>query len=148
MIRLTLEGLLQFDGVYELDFINAPLTNRELHLIKEVAGVRLGEFEAAAEAGDNDLLVAFAVIGLNRAGKIERNQIASVTDFMWDAEGGKITAEEVSEEEDEDDPLAQAEIPQPETSTTNEKQESSSDNSNGTGDALQETLPGSTGVQN
>ncbi len=146
MIRITLQGLLQFDGVYELDFLEAPLTNRELHWIKEIAGVRLGEFEGAAEAGDNDLLVAFSVIGLSRAGKIDKNQFATITDYLWDAEGGKITAEEVEEEEDED-PLEQPEeIQLLEPSTSNEKQQSSSDSSNGTGDALQEMLPDSTGA--
>jgi hypothetical protein len=146
MIRLTLEGLLHLDGTYDLDLIGSPLTNRELHWIKEIAGVRLGEFEAAADAGDNDLLVAFSVIALSRAGKVQRNQVAQVTDYLWDADGGKIMAEEVLEVGDAGPPEV-TETEQQDESMSSEKLPSSSDNSNGTGDDHQETLPVITGVQ-
>jgi hypothetical protein len=55
------------DQVYpfpKADSMNA----REWHLMKEIAGIRSGELLAALNAGDVDVLVAFAHITLRRAG--------------------------------------------------------------------------------
>ena len=51
---------------YPLDM---QLTGREIQLIKRVSGVRMAELEAALDAGDYDVLIAFAAIALQRAGK-------------------------------------------------------------------------------
>ena len=52
--------------------ISPPFTNRELHLIKQIAGVRAGELFDAMEVGDNDLVVALAHIAVKRAGRTGR----------------------------------------------------------------------------
>jgi len=43
-------------------------TYRELGIIKRISGVRSREFQDAIDAGDTDLMVAFAVISARRAG--------------------------------------------------------------------------------
>lgn len=82
MAKVMINGVPPFNGDYELDL--SFFTNRELHTIKVIAGVRAGEFEAAMEAGDNDLMVAMTVIAVKRAGK----QIP--VDALWDAAAGTI----------------------------------------------------------
>jgi acyl transferase domain-containing protein len=83
--KLTIDGIAaNLDGVYEFDFeeLLDTLTNREIHQIKLISGVRLGELNDALNAGDNDLIIAFAVIILRRRGKrIDE-------DMLWDAPAG------------------------------------------------------------
>ncbi len=72
-----------YDGEWEIDV--SYFTNRELHLIKRLTGVRAAELEAAFAAGDNDLVVAMAAIALQRNGKPLHE------DVLWDARAGTIT---------------------------------------------------------
>lgn len=139
-IVFTLTDILGFDGVYEADFKASPFNGRELHWIKETAGVRLGEMENAANAGDNDLLVAWTAIALIRNGKARKENYRDLVDLLMEAPAGKITAEVVEEENDADPPAEAAGGP-----TTSETPPSSSADSNGTGDASQVTNPASTG---
>lgn len=87
-----------------------PFTNRELHIIKQITGVRGGEIFEALESGDNDMLVAFAHIAVRR-----NNTARPSLDELWDLEAGAIAFEEVS---DEVDPPTEEEEPvsgEPET---------------------------------
>lgn len=97
MDKIKIEGVLPYDGEYDLDV--SYFTNRELNIIKRLSGVRAGELDEAFGAGDNDLIVALAVIALRRAGK------TAAEDAIWDAPSGKITfvADEV--EADADPPV-------------------------------------------
>ena len=70
-------------GDYVLD-PEEPFTNRELHKIKQMSGVRMGEFEDALGAADNDLLIAFTAIALKRAGRDVPD------DALWDASTGAV----------------------------------------------------------
>jgi len=82
MAHFHIEGLPPYDGDHKIEL--EAFTNRELHLIKEISGVRAAELEASFNAGDNDLVVAFAVIALQRAGlTVDRDRI-------WDAPVGAI----------------------------------------------------------
>lgn len=83
MAKLVIDGIFGLDGEYETDF--TYFTNREWRTIKEIAGVRMGEFNEAIEANDNDLIVALAVIALRR-----RNIDVNV-EALWEAKMGKIT---------------------------------------------------------
>ncbi len=95
MDRIIISGVDAYDGPYDFD---PSFTNRELHTIKRLTGVRAGELGDALEAGDSDLLVALAAIAIVRAGKqLDEN-------LLWDAEGGSITYEGGIEEEDDADP--------------------------------------------
>src|SRR3954469_25042893 len=82
---LTVAGIAGLDGSYDLDL--GKFQNEELHTIKKITGVRAGELEDAIQAGDNDLMVAFAGIALRRAG---RQVDAS---HLWKADVGSITVD-------------------------------------------------------
>lgn len=84
------------DGEYPLDL--SAFTNRDYHDIKRIAKVRAREIIDAFENGDTDLVVAFAVIALRRAGK------PAVEDALWDAPVGRITLEVGDTEEVEERP--------------------------------------------
>lgn len=82
MAHFHIEGLPPYDGDHEITFDD--LTNREFHLIKQLSGVRAAEVEDAFGAGDNDLLVAFLIIALQRKGlRVDHDRI-------WDAKAGTI----------------------------------------------------------
>lgn len=82
--KIVLSNVPPYDGEYELDV--TYLTNRELHTIKNLCGLRAGELDDALQAGDSDVIVALAVIALERNGKgpVDANVI-------WDAEFGNLT---------------------------------------------------------
>lgn len=82
MAKLQIEGIAPLDGLYDLQI--GAFTNRELHTIKEISGVRAGELKEAIEAGDNDLMVAFAAIVLARAGK------QFTVEQIWEADTGQL----------------------------------------------------------
>lgn len=67
--------------------VTPPFTNREMHLIKQIAGVRAAEFEEAVEKGDTDILVALAHIAVLRV-----KQQRPTLDELWDMPAGDITA--------------------------------------------------------
>lgn len=86
MNRLIVKGVDGLDGTYEFEeFEN--FTNRELRRIKLLTGLRVGEFEDAFRAGDNDMIVGLATVILERMGK----EVDS--DLLWDAEAGQLIIE-------------------------------------------------------
>lgn len=140
---VTIEGVPQFDGVYELDYDGQSFSMWDLHMIKKIAGVRAAEFKEATDAGDTDVTVALAVIALRRAGKFEKNRALEVADLLMESEAGKIRYHE------EDD----AEVPPPEASPSEPAPRDghagsstvSSPVSNGTGDDRPVIIPPLTG---
>ena len=94
MDQIVITGIAGYNGEYDLDA--SYFTNKELHTIKKLAGVRAGEIQAAFAAGDNDLIVALAAIALERNGKAVHEQV------LWDAKVGCImlVGESVEEEEE------------------------------------------------
>jgi hypothetical protein len=91
MPKVTIAGIPGVDGEYLLD-LDDQFTNRELHLIKQLSGVRAGEVGEAFAAGDNDLIVALTLIALKRAGR----EVS--VDLIWDAKAGGVTFEQTDEE--------------------------------------------------
>jgi hypothetical protein len=142
--KLTIDGVDPFDGVYELDFAEQPFTNRDVHLIKKIAGVRLGELAEAFEAGDNDLLVAVAVIQLRREGKVQKGREMDAAEILLDAVAGKLIYEDTAEDDagPPERPLPNAPVGSGENDSNSK---SSSPGSNGASDALPETIPTFTG---
>jgi hypothetical protein len=120
---IVLTGIPGFDGSYEIDF--GRFTNRELHMIKQLAGVRLGELSDAFAAGDNDVLLAIAKIAVKRAGKDIPD------DLLWEAEMGSITFD-VSDLE-EDDELPPGSAGETETSSSEPAGKSNDSRSPGSG---------------
>ena len=89
-----------YDGEYELD---DDFTNRELHTIKRLSGCRVGELTEALAASDTDVVLALAVIALQRQGKhIDE-------DVLWDSTAGNISL------------VGEAEIPPAEESPPTER---------------------------
>lgn len=93
MNKLTIEGVPGIDGEYEFEDFDT-FTNRELHRIKKLTGLRAGEFEEAFAAGDNDMLVALAVVVL------ERNEKQVVDDLLWNAPAGAFSFDLTDDAED------------------------------------------------
>jgi hypothetical protein len=98
MDRIVINGVAGYNGEHPFDA--SYFTNKELHTIKRIAGVRAGEIQAAFAAGDNDLIVAFAVIALERNGKTVYEEA------LWNATVGCIefVADTAAKEEDADPP--------------------------------------------
>jgi hypothetical protein len=63
-----------------------------LHRIKKMTGLRAGEFMEAFQAGDNDMVVALAVVVMEREGK------EGAEDLLWDAPAGSVTLEDDEDE--------------------------------------------------
>lgn len=95
-----IDGLPPFDGNHPLDI--TYFTNRELHTIKRLSGIRAGELEDGFGSGDTDLLLALAIIALQRDGFTITKEME---DYLWDAPIGKMTlvAEDDEPAEDEGD---------------------------------------------
>lgn len=114
-----------FDGTYSLDL--STLNGRELHLIKQVSGVRGNELEEAMLAGDYDLLIALTLIAIERSGKV-----APPASVLLDADVGHIVVDE-----DPAEVAQEGEQRPPESSPT----PSGSESSNGVGDAESVAAP-------
>jgi hypothetical protein len=98
MAKFKLEGIPPYDGEYDMDY--STITNREFHTIKRISGVRAGEVDAALNAGDNDVIVAFTVIALQRAGHNVQE------DAIWDAPVGRVSVINEKAEEPERPPVS------------------------------------------
>lgn len=92
MDKVVLKNVMPYDGEYDID--TSYFTNREFHTIKRIAGVRAGELDEALTAGDMDVVVAVAVIALQRSGT------PFDEDTLWDSKAGSI---ELIAGESEDD---------------------------------------------
>ena len=55
MAKLVIDGVYGLDGTYDADL--SYFTNRELHRIKVMTGLRLGEYEDAFNSGDDDVIM-------------------------------------------------------------------------------------------
>lgn len=86
-MKIIIKGVPGWDGSYDLDLDAQPFTNGELHLIKQISGVRAGELREALDAGDNDVFVSFAMVSLERSGRP-----APIKAF-WDAPAASIDFE-------------------------------------------------------
>lgn len=70
----------RYKGEYDLDAESEPFTNLEWRWIKKISGylpLTVGDGLAGA---DPDVIVAFAVIALSRAGRIDQTQALQVAD--------------------------------------------------------------------
>ena len=105
--KIVIKGIGGIDGEYDLDIgamldFGHPetLTQGEAHKIKKATGLRLGELEDAVDAGDTDMVIAFAIVVLDRAKK--RYDIES----LWDAPLGAVILEADESASDEADDVA------------------------------------------
>lgn len=70
-------------------------TNREFHLIKVETGLRPAEIDGAYKTLDPDVLVAFALVALQRAG-LDRPEVRQI---VWDLPPEATMVEQVIDEE-------------------------------------------------
>lgn len=110
---ITINGIDPYDGRYEFDL---QFTNGELHRIKQISGVRLGELIDSLKAVDMGLIVALAVVALERAGKYVDE------DLLWAAESGGIALDLGGD----DSPPVKAEPDEPDGSAKNDGSATSS----------------------
>jgi hypothetical protein len=103
-MKITITGVPPYDGTYPFDYDR--LTNRDNHDIKRISGNLPLEIDKAAERGDTDLLVAFAVIALRKNGHVRINE-----DAIWDAELAAITLDLDDDEADAVPPPSETETP-------------------------------------
>lgn len=82
-MKVVIDNIPPWNGEWPLaDFY---FTNRELHRIKQISGLRAGELIEALDANDSAAYVGVAVVALERAGKnID-------PDEFWDAPVGSIS---------------------------------------------------------
>jgi hypothetical protein len=83
--------------------LKPPFTNRELHILKQVAGVRAGELFDALSVGDNDVIVALAHIAVLRS-----PQNRPTLDELWDLPAGEIAIDMPDEADAEAGPTEAA----------------------------------------
>ena len=105
-MKITLTGVVPYDGSYELDFEN-ELTTREWGWVKRLAGYLPLALEEASVGGDPEFACVLAVIAMRRAGKIEIGEVPAVFDRLIDAPFGSsviLDAGEPVEQEDDAGP--------------------------------------------
>lgn len=83
----TITGIKPWDGRYELDPVDAPLTAREWGWIKRLAGYLPVTLTGEAYT-DPELITVLAVVAMRRAGTIQTEQVAEVWERFSDAPFG------------------------------------------------------------
>lgn len=92
-MKIIITGVHPYDGEYEIDV--GRLKNRDIHTVKRISGYTPMEYMDAGLRGDNDLIIGFAIVALQRSGKhLQVNEEA-----LWDAEIGAILVDVTDEEE-------------------------------------------------
>jgi len=117
----------RFKGEFPFDFAEEPLTALEWRWIKKISGYLPMTVDDGMAGLDPDLFLAFAVIALRRAGKIQKEEALIVAEMLAElpADGStlKVVFDEVPEEAEEDPPAVPAETPDPESPPTPEPPE-------------------------
>lgn len=150
MRLIRLKGVPPYDGEYEFDD-DRSFTTRELRWIKQISGYRAGELQDGFEAGDADLVLALVVIAMNRAGKVDRDDVLDVADRLSDEpvedddEKSFVTITVTDGEDDEPDPPeSPLTLDESSPSLSNEKTNGFGPDSSSISDPP-ETIPGPTG---
>jgi hypothetical protein len=99
----------RYKGEYEFDIETEPLTNLEWRWIKKISGYLPLTIDEGWRGGDPDLFVAFAVVALARAGKIQQAEALIVAESFGDLpfDGAAITVIGDKTEEGEEIPPAE-----------------------------------------
>ena len=140
MLQIKIEEVAPFDGTYDLDLTR--FNGRELHLIKEISGVRLGEIQEALNANDFDVIVALAAIALTRDGRVTKDMSLRAARELLEADFGKLSLIDPDAKKPDEDAAVPPTVP---PTGGEESFESSSPGSSSTSDDPPETTPPSTG---
>ncbi len=101
----------RYKGEYELDVEDQPLTALEWRWVKKISDYMPTTISDGWEGADPDLFVAFAVIALSRAGRVEKKDALMVAEWLselpFDGNSITVASDPVEEAEgDADDPPA------------------------------------------
>ena len=83
--KIVIEGVRRYDGEYDFDIAGEPLTTLEWRWIKKISGYLPLTVSVGWMGEDADLFVAFAVIALHRAGKIDKDEALVVASRFDDS---------------------------------------------------------------
>jgi hypothetical protein len=100
---ITITGLRPYDGRYELDLDEQPLTTREWGWIKRHAGYLPLTLDENSFA-DPELITVLAVIAVRRAGTVELRDVPDLFDRLADAPFGSTITLETGVDGDADPP--------------------------------------------
>lgn len=96
----------RYRGEFDFDIEEQPLTALEWRWVKKISGYLPLTFAEGLNGGDPDLFVAFAVVALHRAGRIDRAEALAVADVLADMPFDGAAVMFVADEEDDPDPPA------------------------------------------
>ena len=85
MDKVVIQDVPPYDGEYDIDI--GTLTNRELHTIKKVTGLRGGELAEGLVTLDTDVFLGIAYVALQRHGQ------EPLAEVLYEATIGKIRLE-------------------------------------------------------
>ena len=98
---ITLTGVKPYDGRYELDLDEQPLTTREWGWIKRQAGY-LPLSLTADTFTDPELITILAIIAMHRAGRIQAGQVPELWEKLADVPFGSTVTLEPDETAEDD----------------------------------------------
>lgn len=109
--KIVIKNIRPYDGEYDLDLGDPPLTTLEWRWIKKLAGYLPGTFRDGLEGSDPDIVCVLAVIAMRRAGKFDTDEgprvFQRLSEAPFDGAAISLIAEQV-EDGDEDGPPVQA----------------------------------------
>ena len=107
MDSIVITGVSPWDGRYPFDIADAEPTTREWGWIKRLSGYLPTTIEDGLRGADPELICAFAVIALRRAGKVGNDEVQRLFDRLADAPFGttvQLETDSPAEEGDADGP--------------------------------------------
>jgi hypothetical protein len=103
--KVIIEGAKPYDGEYEFDIAEEPLTTLEWRWIKKIAGYLPLTVDEGFRGADPDLFLVFAVIALCRNGKIDPKDVYRIADRLAEEPATAMSFEGSEQPEaDEDHP--------------------------------------------
>jgi len=85
---IVITGVKPWDGRYPFDIADNEPTTREWGWVKRLSGYLPTTIEEGLRGADPELICAFAVIALRRAGKIQNDEVQGLFDRFADAPFG------------------------------------------------------------
>lgn len=133
MDRIIIGGVQPFDGTYPLDLDDAPLTTLEWRWIKQLSGYLPLTINDGLSGGDPDLIVALAVIALQRGGKISKTEVLQAGEQLADVpfDGAHIRFEAETVEDDAGPPDEDAEPSSSSSGSGDDSEQPSENQANG-----------------
>jgi hypothetical protein len=102
--KIVIKNIKPYDGEYDIDFGDPPLTTLEWRWIKKLAGYLPGTFREGIEGSDPDIVCVLAVIAMRRAGKFDIDEgprvFQRLAEAPFDGAAINLVAEEIEDADD------------------------------------------------